>query len=180
MHKIMTELHQDHINLARLLTLLDEQVAILAAGDDADLLLINDVADYIRRYSDQIHHPKEDEVYKVFRSYSTEANDVVEALLLEHQSLPNVTLDFQKLLDGVINGDAIISRQELQDKIAQFIALEKAHINTEEAGLFPLINSTLQTEHWVLVESDILDHTDPLFGAQVVERYKTLYQLLNP
>ena len=119
-------------------------------------------------------------MYKVFRSHSTEANDVVEALLIEHQSLPNVTLDFQKLLDGVINGDAIISRQELQDKIAQFIALEKAHINTEEAGLFPLINSTLQTEHWVLVESDILDHTDPLFGAQVVERYKTLYQLLNP
>lgn len=179
MHKIMTELHQDHINLARLLSLLDEQVAILAAGDDADLFLINDVADYIRRYSDQIHHPKEDEVYKVFRTCSDTASDLVETLLVEHQSLPNATLEFQKLLDGVINGDAIISRQELQDQIAQFIALEKAHINTEEAGLFPLINSTLQADHWAQVESDMLEHTDPLFGAQVLDRYKALYQLLN-
>ncbi|MEN9503542.1 MAG: hypothetical protein RI964_2827 [Pseudomonadota bacterium] len=179
MHKIMTELHQDHVNLARLLTLLDQQVDILAAGDEADLLLITDIADYIRRYSDQIHHPKEDEVYKVFCDHSDAAANVVAALLTEHQHLPNATLEFQKLIDGVINGDAIISRQDLQDKIVQFIALEKAHINTEEASLFPLINNTLQADHWARVESDMLEHTDPLFGAKVLERYQTLYQLIS-
>ena len=32
MHKIMTDLHQDHVNLAKLLTLLEQQAGLLATG----------------------------------------------------------------------------------------------------------------------------------------------------
>lgn len=180
MHKIMTELHQDHVNLAKLLTLLAQQAEKLAAGDDVDLLLLSDIADYIRRYSDQVHHPKEDEVYRVFRACSSEAGDVVESLLVEHQQLPNVTLDFQKALESVINDTAILTRQELHDQIVAFISTQQAHLDAEEGGLFPLINTTLQAADWAVVEQGMQEHAaDPLFGVHILDRYRNLHRLVK-
>ncbi|OQX00750.1 MAG: hypothetical protein BWK73_47725 [Thiothrix lacustris] len=177
MHKIMTDLHQDHVNLAKLLTLLEQQADLLATGGEADLLLMTDIADYIRRYSDQIHHPKEDTIYEVFSARSSDAATVIAGLLVEHQDLPTITHAFQGLLDNVINS-AILSRQELQGKITAFIEAQKAHLNTEEAELFPLINSTLDAADWVAVEQSVEEHSDPLFGHQLMERYRNVHQLV--
>ncbi|MBJ6611608.1 MAG: hemerythrin domain-containing protein [Candidatus Thiothrix moscowensis] len=180
MHKIMSDLHQDHVNLTKLLTLLAQQVEKLAAGDEVDLLLMSDIADYIRRYSDQIHHPKEDEIYRVFRACSNEAGELVEALLLEHQQLPDVTLDFQKALESVINDTAILTRQELHDQIVAFISTQQAHLDAEEGGLFPLINTTLQAADWAVVEQGMQEHAaDPLFGVHIMDRYRNLHQLMK-
>lgn len=178
MHKIMTDLHQDHVNLAKLLTLLEQQADLLATGGEADLLLMTDIADYIRRYSDQIHHPKEDTIYEVFSARSGAAEAVIAGLLLEHQDLPTITQAFQGLLDNVINDSAILSRQELQGKITAFIEAQKAHLNTEEAELFPLINSTLEAADWVAVEQSVEEHSDPLFGHQLMERYRNVHRLV--
>lgn len=178
MHKIMTDLHQDHVNLAKLLKLLEQQAGLLATGGDADLLLMTDIADYIRRYSDQIHHPKEDAIYRVFSARSDAAEAVVGALLAEHQDLPATTREFQGLLDNVINDSAILSRQELQDKITAFIDAQRAHLNTEEAELFPLINSTLDAADWGAVEQSVEEHSDPLFGHQLMERYRNVHRLV--
>lgn len=179
MHKLMTELHQDHVNLAKLLKLLEQQVETLAAGEDADLILMADIADYIRRYADQIHHPKEDEIYRVFQARSAEAEGVVTTLLDEHQHLPNVTLEFQRLLDGLINDSLILTRQELQDKITAFIEAQTEHLNTEEANLFPLINNTLQDADWAEVEQGMQEHIDPLFGSHILDRYRSLHTLMK-
>lgn len=179
MHKLMTELHQDHINLAKLLKLLEQQVETLAAGDDADLIMMSDIADYIRRYADHVHHPKEDEIYRVFQARSAESGGVVSALMVEHQHLPNVTLDFQRLLDGLINDSLILTRQELQDKITAFIEAQNAHLNTEEANLFPLINSTMQDADWAQVEQSMEEHVDPLFGSHILDRYRDLHTLMK-
>lgn len=179
MHHIMTELHQDHINLARLLQLLQQQVTLLADGEDADLPLMSDIADYIRRYSDGVHHPKEDEIYKVLRLHEGAAGLAIDELLTEHQRLPDVTEEFQQLLDGVLNGDAIISRQGLQDKITAFIEHQYDHMNLEEAEVFPLIHNVLQAADWTVVEGNIEVAHDPLFGTHVADRYQTLYQYVS-
>ena len=179
MHTLMTELHQDHVNLARLLELLNQQVELLASDDEPDYLLMIDIADYIRRYSDHVHHPREDEIYKVLLTLTDEAKSAVDDLLEEHQRLPAVTTEFYNMLDGILNDGAIISRQELQDKISHFIQVEREHINTEEGTVFPLINNTLQSADWAIVEADMQQYQDPLFGGQVLERYATIYSRLT-
>lgn len=179
MHRIMTELHEDHVNLTKLLRLLEQQVERLAAGKDADLLLMTDIADYIRRYADQVHHPKEDVVYQVFKSRSTEAGKALTALLEEHQQLPAITLEFERLLDSLINDSVILSREELSDRISTFIAAQKVHLNTEETGLFPLIEATLQVADWQAVENIWQEHSDPLFGGHILDRYRNLQQLIG-
>ena len=179
MHTIMSELHQDHVNMARLLDMMDQQLQLMKTDGEPDLLLLLDITDYMRRYSDQIHHPREDEVYKVLSARTQEGADMVEHLLDEHARLPGITIDFYGLLDGVINGGAIISQQELVSKIQEFIDIERDHINKEEGSLFPIINKTLQEADWVVVEQGNFDVLDPLFGEHVVEHYRKLYQAVT-
>ncbi|WP_020561199.1 hemerythrin domain-containing protein [Thiofilum flexile] len=179
MHKILAGLHQDHINLAHLLGLLEEQVKHLAAGDDANLSLILDIADYIGRYSDYVHHPKEDKVYEVLTQCTAEGADTVTTLLTQHHQLPQDTLSFQALIQGVLYDDAIVLRDDLVSKINTFIRAQKQHMDLEEGIVFPLINANLKPKQWSALEDIILNDDDPLFGAKVLERYEQLYAVLN-
>ncbi|MBK8454629.1 MAG: hemerythrin domain-containing protein [Thiofilum sp.] len=179
MHKILADLHQDHINLATLLGLLEEQVHYLAEGDDANLWLILDIADYIERYSDYVHHPKEDRVYAVLAECTSENADTLTELLAQHHQLPNDTLTFQALIKGVLYDDAIVLRDGLVAKINEFIAAQKQHMNLEEGIIFPLIQKHLKPNHWNALENSLLNAEDPLFGAKVMERYEQLYAVVS-
>jgi hemerythrin-like domain-containing protein len=60
----MTELREDHRNMAVVLDLLDEIVAIMGNGDDPDFELLDEIMRYMTVYPDAVHHPKEDVVYQ--------------------------------------------------------------------------------------------------------------------
>ena len=179
MHRIMAELHQDHIHLSRLLKMLVRHVKVLQDDGDPDFVMMIDIVEYIRNYSDFHHHPKEDQVYKVFKASSDQATHIVDGLLNEHQQIPKVTTAFQHLLDGALNGSIIISRNELSEKITNFIDIQMNHLNLEEERLFPLINEIMQESDWAEVEAQITKREDPLFGSQVEDSYKDLHQIVK-
>lgn len=175
----MAELHQDHVHLSRLLDLMDEQLEILSTDGDPDLLLMMDIVNYIQHYPDLVHHPKEDQVYKVFRERSDHWNDEVDALLKEHHNLPEATLEFFRLLEGAANGSSIVSRDVLIERVEKFVKLQRAHMNQEENKIFPVINKTLTDEDWATVEKNLIQQVDPLFGSNVEDCYKNLYHNIN-
>ena len=179
MNTIMTELHQDHVHLSRLLDIMDEQLVILSTDGDPDLSLMSDIVNYIQHYPDLVHHPKEDQVYKVFRERSDHWNDEVDALLKEHHNLPETTLEFFRLLEGAANGSLIVSRDELSERVERFVKLQRAHMSQEENNIFPVIEKTLTDEDWAKVEKNLIRHADPLFGSNVEDCYKNLYQSIN-
>lgn len=179
MNKIMAELHQDHIHLARLLNMLNRHVKVLLNDGEPDFVMMIDIVDYIRNYSDLFHHPKEDNVYKVFRANYNKATHIVDGLLDEHQKIPRVTIAFQQLLDGALNGAIIINRDELSERITNFIDIQRNHLNIEEEKLFPIINKTLNDRDWAEVDSLVNQKNDPLFGMQVEERYESLYETIE-
>ena len=60
MHEILKSLHEDHVNLMRLLTLVRRGLRDEPTHDgDVDYNLILDVLDYIENYADAIHHMRE-------------------------------------------------------------------------------------------------------------------------
>lgn len=179
MHKIMAELHQDHIHLTRLLNMLDEQVEFLGSDGDPDFFLMIDIANYIQHYPDLVHHPKEDQVYRVLRERTDKWTDIVDSLLDEHRHLPEVTLEFLNLLEGAASSYSIVSREDLKEKIENFIKIEREHMNKEENTIFPLIEKTLNEQDWEAVETNLIKKTDPLFGAQVEQSYENLYQSIK-
>ncbi|MEN9433661.1 MAG: hypothetical protein RLZZ422_1250 [Pseudomonadota bacterium] len=179
MHKILAGLHKDHINLAVLLDLLEEQVKLLEDGEDANLWLITDIADYIGRYSDHIHHPQEDKVYETLAQCTSECQEALDQLVAQHHQLPKDTLAFQELINGVLYSGAIVLRSDLVSQINEFIETQKTHINLEESTIFPLITKTLSAADWAALEKSLMSAEDPLFGAKVVERYEQLYAVLS-
>ena len=176
MHKIMVELHQDHIHLSRLLKMLVRHVIVLQNDGDPDFEMMIDIVEYIRHYSDFHHHPKEDQVYQVFKESTDQATHIVDGLLDEHQKIPAVTIAFQQLLDGALNGSIIIDRDELSEKITNFIDIQMNHLNIEEKQLFPLINKLMTDSDWAKVEAQIKENDDPLFGSRVEEDYENLHK----
>ena len=177
MHKIMKQLHQDHIHLSRLLKMLVRHVRVLQDGGDPDFVMMIDIVEYIRTYSDNHHHPKEDEVYQVVKSKNKKVAHLVEGLLNEHQQIPKVTIAFEELLKGALSGYLIIQRDELTEKITNFIDIQWSHLNTEEDKLFPLINKLMTSADWKQVEAQIEEKDDPLFGANVEKQFENLLSL---
>lgn len=179
MNKIMTELHQDHIHLARVLCVLDKQLEKIKSDKEANLFLMVDILDYIQHYPDLVHHPKEDNVYEVFKELSSEGAEIIEALMIEHQQLPSISKSLHELLDGAANDIVFVSREELHDKIHDFSMLQKKHMNVEEEQLFPLINKIMTDADWAQVDTAMQSEHDPLFGANLEDCYQNLYQSIK-
>ena len=179
MNRIMTELHQDHIHLSRLLSMLDRHVRVLLNDGDPDLTMMIDVVEYIKSYSDLFHHPKEDKVYEVFKKRTKEGDEIVDDLLDDHQHIPELTIEFQQILNGASDGSLIVSRDDLCEKIIHFLHVQRAHLDTEEQQLFPLINKTLQQSDWDELEASVPKRNDPLFGTKVEASYEGLYQTIK-
>ena len=179
MHRIMVELHQDHIHLSRLLKMLDRHVKVLQNDGDPDFIMMIDIVEYIRNYSDFHHHPKEDHVYKVFKASSDQVTHIIDGLLNEHQQIPKVTIAFKQLLDGALNGSIIINRNELSERISNFIDIQTSHLNVEEEKLFPLINKMMKNRDWAEVEAQMKDKNDPLFGEKAEEDFEYLHQMMG-
>lgn len=176
MHRIMVELHKDHIHLSRLLKMLIRHVIVLQNDGDPDFEMMIDIVEYVRHYSDFHHHPKEDQVYKVFKGSSDKATHIIDGLLDEHEKIPGVTIAFQQLLNGALNGSIIIDRDELSEKITNFIDIQMNHLNLEEQTLYPLINKYMTDNDWAKVETQIKEQNDPLFGSPVEEGYDNLHK----
>jgi hemerythrin-like domain-containing protein len=175
----MVELHQDHIHLSRLLKMLDRHVHVLQSDGDPDFIMMMDIVEYIRNYSDFHHHPKEDHVYKVFKDNYNQAIHIVDGLLDEHIKIPKVTIAFQQLLDGALNGSIIISRDELSERITNFIDIQRNHLNIEEEKLFPLIHATLKESDWIEIEALVQEKQDPLFGTTIEEGFEILHETME-
>ncbi|GAA0411027.1 hemerythrin domain-containing protein [Cocleimonas flava] len=179
MHSILKGLQKDHINLAKVLDIMQLQLERIAEGDDVALALMFDASTYIQNYPDMIHHPRENKVFEVFKYRSGDEAEVFKTLIQQHEEMPDVTIKFKRLLNEAINGLGFISREELVKKIQEYIDLEREHMNLEEAVVFPLINKTLEDKDWKLLEELIETESDPLFTDKIEESFKVLYQSIS-
>ncbi len=66
MHHQLEELHQDHLNLAKVLRLLERQLADVRAGEHTDLTVLSGIVDYVELYPDQFHHPSENAIFSAY------------------------------------------------------------------------------------------------------------------
>lgn len=177
-HRIMKELHRDHLNIERLLSLLDIELSKLPNDGDIDMTLMIDIIDYVENYPDLVHHPKEDVLYNAYKAKSLESSEIVDGLLKQHQELPVLTRAFRELLEEVSIGALIISRDELYKKARDYVDQQRTHLNTEEALMFPIIVESFDQADWDILEASMPVHKDPLFDAEL-DRYENLLSYLK-
>ena len=105
--------HAEHVNFARLLNLLDDQLLLFHGGKTPDYELMLNIMFYMTRYSDVLHHPKEDLVFAKIREREHGVARTVDDLAAQHAHLKQIGQELVRQLDDIVNG-TISSRERVE------------------------------------------------------------------
>lgn len=176
---MLSSLHQDHINIARLLELLKRKLAAIRSEEKVSYTLIRDVMDYLSEVADKRHHPKEDMIYDYYLKYRVVEGEVGHRLHEEHQKLVEAGAELKEMLDMILM-DAVIPLEQFTAKLEHFIILQESHMNYEEGVVFPRLRESLTEDDWRQIEQNWQVHAgaDPLFGPEVSQHFRDLAERL--
>jgi len=173
----LSELHQDHINLNRLLEILTHKVSRLREGAHPDFSLMADVVDYVGRYADEHHHPREDVMYEHFRGRDDQMDKGFDQCEAEHARLKQLSHDLAESIDAILH-DAVMPMDRFTDQLEEFVISEREHLDFEERELFPGIRALANEADWETLEKELPQPSDPLFGEKQAAEYRDLYRAL--
>lgn len=171
---VVSELHQDHVNLSKLLEILDKKILKLKAGNRPNMNLMADVISYIETYAGGYHHPREDQMYAYFQGKNSQLDAVMQECEDAHVNLKGYAHALLETIDGVLH-DVVVPMDDLIAKLESFVNNEKAHVDFEETKVFPLLNEIATDADWIKVEKQLPVEADPLFGEKRSEEYKSLF-----
>jgi hemerythrin-like domain-containing protein len=177
--EIMLHLHNEHTHMSKLLKVLLEQMELIDKGETPDLAIMGDVARYMGEYSDAIHHPKEDIIYKKFSECHDSHKAEVVNLLMDHEASNKKT---ETLLVSIRHAQKDTSRDNLKIlrlRCEDYIASMNRHMDIEESQVFPRILEVFSDEDWAEIITDIQPSSDPLFGRIVEKRYEDLSRAIS-
>lgn len=174
MHPMIAELHQDHINFDRLLSLLERELMLFQQGEDPNYFLVLDMVDYVENYPDLFHHPREDAIFSVYLETHRSGEDTIRQLMDEHKALVEHSRQLHELIEQVLQG-SVLPRETIETELSTYINLQRSHLNAEEAQVFSLMDKSLHAEEWARIEQMIPPKADPLFGGDVQKRYAAIY-----
>jgi hemerythrin-like domain-containing protein len=163
----------EHANFARLLELLDRQVERFHTGELPDYELMLDILTYLRHFPERTHHPREDVAFKRLVRHDRSVEPLVNRFAQEHRVIAQLGEQVQELVEA-ITGDEFVERAAVEAACATFLVYYRHHIAGEESLIIPLAGKHLTTEDWKAVGAAVATTPDPLFGAQVDERYREL------
>ena len=166
-------LRQEHVNMAKLLTLLERQVAIFDSGQRPDYDIMLGVVEYLRDWSDRWHHPKEDLILDRLRQRDPAAAEKVGELEKGHEALADLTNQFVDVIREVL-GEEELPRDRVSGLAAEFIRSQRRHMDGEEAVFLPAAERALTSEDWAEIAMRISNPEDPLFGREVEKRFEVL------
>ena len=177
---MLSSLHKDHLNIARLLTLLKHKLAAIRHEQQVSYFLLRDVVDYLREVSDKHHHPKEDMIYDYYLKYRVVEGEVANRLHEEHASLLVAGTELKEMVEMILM-DAVIPLEQFTAKLEQFIEQQEAHMNYEEGVIFPHLRDSLTEDDWRQLEQLWQNRAinDPLFGVEVSQHFQALAKQLS-
>lgn len=177
MAELIEVLRHEHRNMARLLAALERQIAMFAEDQAPDYDIIRGVADYFFDYPDRCHHPKEDAIFARLKETHPANVASIFDLADEHTRLRTRARQFHDTVAALLN-EADIARSVVVEATRQFIAAERKHMTMEEQGFFPLADLLLTSDDWPVIERQLTQGSDPVFGGKVEAAFRTLSERL--
>lgn len=165
--------HAEHVNLARLLDLLERLVAAFHTGEQPNYDLMLDVVYYLRHYPDEVHHPQEDVAFARLLGWVPTMKPQIDRLTQEHRVLAAAGETLLVHLDAVV-ADALEPRSIVEAAAATYLAYYRQHLASEDNEVIPLAAELLTPQDWAAVAAAVPAGPDPLFGEDIEERYRKL------
>ena len=165
--------HAEHAYFNRLLGLLQKQIDVFHGGEKPNYELMLDIVSYLRDYSDQVHHPREDVAFSRLARRCPDLELVLSRLGQEHRVIAHVGETLRKLLLAILGG-AIVPRAEVEVAAATYLVYYGNHIAKEEEDVLDRAAHALTQEDWQAVRSAVPAGHDPMFLGGAEERYRAL------
>jgi hemerythrin-like domain-containing protein len=178
MHPLLEELHQDHLNLARVLRLLEGNLAGVRAGEHIDLNALGEIVDYVEIYPDRFHHPRENVIFSAYLERRGGRFDLFERLTVEHTRLASKTREIREHIQEW-SQDSPVPRERIVAIIADYLRLQWNHLNLEEDSAFGVLDLELTAGDWERVEASAPAASDPLFGNLSRQRFAGIFGQLG-
>ena len=160
----------EHQNLSRLFDLMDAHIRELGDGQPPDFGLLKIVAEYLSGYLDDVHHPKEDLIFRKLESRDSQAGSKHSRLLVEHREIGDLTKNYAEIVgDSSTASDS--TAEQIQEAMKELVALYRHHIEMEETHFFPAAAQILTRGDWAEVNFAVSEKIDPLFD-EAVEKYQ--------
>ncbi len=178
MHPQLEELHQDHLNLAKVLRLLEKQLADVRAGEHIDLNALSEIVDYVESYPDLFHHQHENVIFSAYLDRCGDRRDLFERLLEEHVRLLKKTHEIREHIQQWWH-DSPVPRERIAAIIADYLCLQWNHLNLEEDSAFGLLDLELTADDWERIKASAPTASDPLFGNLLRQRFAGIFDQLG-
>jgi branched-chain amino acid transport system ATP-binding protein len=170
----LTIISQEHSNMWRLATTLDQVASDMQAGAPLESAFFEAALDYITQFVDRMHHPKEDDfLFRLLRLRSLEAADILDALEADHRQGPENLAQLRAKLAAAAQGS--LPNAELAVAIKRYTDGLKGHIKTEEKHVLPLARKALLPQDWAEIDQAFRTHSDPVFGDQAKAEFRELF-----
>lgn len=163
----------EHRHFARLLTLLEQQVAALHADDGPNYALMLDVVSYLRYFPDRYHHAREDIAFALLAKRAPELRSLVDGLSQEHRVIAASGSELLKYLEQVVE-DVMVERAKVEAAAATYLVYYRRHLAMEDRDIVPRAEQLLTQQDWEAVMAAIPAGADPLFGEDAEPRYREL------
>jgi hemerythrin-like domain-containing protein len=170
--------HAEHARFASLLDFIEQQMTVFHKGVDPDYELMRDVVYYLHNYADRYHHPREDVAFARLVKRDPAMSLPVNRLLQEHRVLESAGKALLKHLDDILE-DVVIERATVETAAAIYLVYYRHHLALEENEVLPRAARILKPVDWTAVATAVPAVPDPLFGDDVVERYRELRRRLK-
>ncbi len=163
----------EHGYFNQLLRLLHKQVDVFHTGERPNYELMLDIISYLREYSDQIHHPREDVAFARLAKRCPDMELLLARLGQEHRVIAHAGEALRTLIQAILGG-AVVPRAEVEMAAATYLVYYGNHIAKEEEDVLPRAAKELTEEDWEAVRNGVPPTRDPLFGSTPEERYREL------
>ncbi|WP_106478613.1 hemerythrin domain-containing protein [Phytohalomonas tamaricis] len=170
----LTQLRQEHANMARLLHVLMLKQKTLVNGERPDFRLIREVVDYILGYMEDYIIPLETLCGDRLSARDDMSSSLVCRLADDYK---NVKARLDRLSDNLdmVLMDAIIPMDLFADDMKEYLDAHRSYLRSEREELFPLIESEFDEHDYVTLRKALPPNAEQQL-ARLKEEYPQLYQ----
>lgn len=166
---MLTQLRQDHANMARLLHVLSLKHKTLDRGERPDFHLIREVVDFILDYMTGFTVPLERICSEQLLARVPEAGELGYRLATDYQALNQRLSRLSQDIDMVLM-DAVVPMDRFADDLKAYLDAHRAYLRAEREELFPLMREHLSDD-----ELERLAKTLPEGADTDLERLQEAY-----
>src|SRR5690606_35887727 len=175
---MIDQLRREHEGLVALLRVLERQAAVLAeAAGTPDTEALAALAEYFTDYPQQVHHPKEDLIWRALKARDRSAAAAIGDIESEHRHRMELRPHVARAIDAIPR-DAEVRRDAAGQVVRRFVDAERRHIEKEEKLFFPAAARTLKAEDWAEIAARAGQRQDPLASTAADERFAALRRMI--